>query len=540
MAKLPPPDEWTVRGTPLVQPQTAGEMQALRATLPVLGAGLATALSQLPGAGRGLFAARAFARGEVVTFYDGPIVAYVRPAAMPARYAMHAAVLVPMRYVILGNHPLAELGTLGRGGAALANHAPPKMNAELTHFDSAANDALIAGGSTELGPYDRLKLLVATRPIAEGEEVLTSYGRDAWQRHARPEHVPLHEDDAREQALVFVPPYKRERPAAEEDEEPPAKRRRSGTPNAEEDEVWRGILLGDYRLHQIGQLTVLELPAYLAVNRELAGLTREAYEIVLRRDFQDPFGGGLYNFARTILDEYRPRGLPPAECYALASATLAWAATAGASLLSQPRDGSLLYRMLLTLGSSGFETSTPDAWYHGRRLPRALTSTAFDAALPLDPLVRTGFFDPRLSSVGRLITLPSWPGLEPETPMLHVRPGTTFRLRYRDADGLPVVEVAMRITEDARVAIRLVAVHVVRLLAASERFGILFAQIRRRKGGVYRGTALFFHVLALVLPTPEHRTAAAGVDMADVVDALRRLGHVPGTLPFFSRRVPVQ
>lgn len=161
---------------------------SLRRRLPVLGGpDLVVGDSTIPGAGRGLFAGRAFAAGELITFYDGPVIAHT--PRLPARYRTHARALFPLRYTILGNHEAARLGEPGTGAGALVNHAATNPNVDFLPVDSAENEeaiATFADLATDLSPWERIMTLVALRDISAGDEFLVYYGRDYWTRADAP------------------------------------------------------------------------------------------------------------------------------------------------------------------------------------------------------------------------------------------------------------------------------------------------------------------------------------------------------------------
>ena len=181
------------------------DIAILRARLPMLGGeSIEARLSAIPGAGRGLFATRAFAKGELVTAYDGPVIHYLPMDQLPRRYQTHARVLAHRAYTVIGNHPAAHLGEDGYGGGALTNHAPrPGMvNAEYSWVDSERNRP--GGGGTVFNPFQRLLVIKATKAIKAGEEVLCSYGETYWDRQTDDD---VGGDDAFEPVLLRPEDY---------------------------------------------------------------------------------------------------------------------------------------------------------------------------------------------------------------------------------------------------------------------------------------------------------------------------------------------
>ncbi len=153
--------------------------------LPAIGeGGIHVAPSRIEGAGNGLFATRDFAAGEIVTFYDGPIARYEPPALLSHAIHSHARVLVPYRFMIIGNAPSAELGHWGRGGGALINDSRDNAttNVEFFHIDSVANTERFEQYSdpTTLDPFGRTVIVRARRAIQAGEEFYVSYGIGYW------------------------------------------------------------------------------------------------------------------------------------------------------------------------------------------------------------------------------------------------------------------------------------------------------------------------------------------------------------------------
>jgi len=163
------------------------ELRARR--IPVLGpgSGIEVRLSAIPNAGQGLFATRRFAKGEIVTFYDGPIVFADPPATLTREQRSHLRVLYPLTFAIDGNAPQARKGEPGTGGAALINDAHPGSrrdnNVELTSLDTTSETDRVesfTGLIHAADPRRRIVIARALRDIAAGEEFLVDYGPTYW------------------------------------------------------------------------------------------------------------------------------------------------------------------------------------------------------------------------------------------------------------------------------------------------------------------------------------------------------------------------
>lgn len=186
---------------PLARLMPLVDLATVRARLPVLGDGsIRVGSSTIPSAGRGLFATRSFAAGELVTFYDGRVARFRPLASIPRRQRSHLRVLIPLRYMLVGD--TAGLGELGTGGGALVNHDAARPNAEFVSIDSAANEArAMVGASSDLDPFQRLVVVRAVCGIAAGQEVFMDYGGTYWATDGDDD-----DDDRPEVAFEWVQP----------------------------------------------------------------------------------------------------------------------------------------------------------------------------------------------------------------------------------------------------------------------------------------------------------------------------------------------
>ena len=122
--------------------------------------GISVRPSTIPNAGNGLFADRDFARGTIVTKYDGPIA--MVPSAPPAAGATTHWASLMRGLVVQGlTSPVR-----GRGGGSFMNHVPRGANATLVKNDNAER------------PYYGI-YVKAKRNIAKGEEIFLTYGKDS-------------------------------------------------------------------------------------------------------------------------------------------------------------------------------------------------------------------------------------------------------------------------------------------------------------------------------------------------------------------------
>jgi hypothetical protein len=183
----------------------------LRDTLPVIGRDLDARPSQIPDAGTGVYTTRVFAKGEIVSWYSGAIITFVKPENLSLALRSHARALMQMRYTILGNvmedgrHMVTELR--GRGAVPFMNAAHGsafRANAEFSYVENARNEQ-INTYIQQLDPHERIVVAVATRKIARGEEVFMDYGVDYWKRDAVTA-APGAVDLADVAGLLAVPP----------------------------------------------------------------------------------------------------------------------------------------------------------------------------------------------------------------------------------------------------------------------------------------------------------------------------------------------
>lgn len=152
-------------------------------------------LSNITGAGYGVFATRRISRGEPITIYDGrprlrvdPIGKDTHQHVTDVAQTSHFASLSSEPWIIEGlrSDMVSESNLIGRGIGSLCNHAP----------DACAKLVLVAparGGMLEPVYYDGSEpstcpglVVFATRDINVGEEVTICYGRQTCTRL----HVP--------------------------------------------------------------------------------------------------------------------------------------------------------------------------------------------------------------------------------------------------------------------------------------------------------------------------------------------------------------
>lgn len=117
-------------------------------------------------AGLGLFADRAFAKGELITWYDGQVRPAKWAAAAKPEELTHVRTLMMREAVIDGVKKPQRLS----GGASFANDARSAGAQSAKYFVK------------DIGAFPCI-VLKALRPIAAGEEILVSYGKRYWQRY---------------------------------------------------------------------------------------------------------------------------------------------------------------------------------------------------------------------------------------------------------------------------------------------------------------------------------------------------------------------
>ena len=129
--------------------------------------------SGVPNAGLGLWATRAFAKGSLITEYDGEGISYAEAIKRrDAGVSTHIKSLDPMHLCIDGRGLTAASN--GRGGASFANDPYTTPYRRNTVFVTKQG---VKGSVPRLG-FGSLSrcFLQATRAIAPGEELFVSYG----------------------------------------------------------------------------------------------------------------------------------------------------------------------------------------------------------------------------------------------------------------------------------------------------------------------------------------------------------------------------
>lgn len=139
--------------------------------VPYIGNGVSVAPSGIPNAGNGLFAERAFCRGDVVTFMDGYTLSDRDVRDREPHQLSHVRTLMTHFLVIDGLKEPFE----GAGGGSFANDSlcPKRNNAR---FETWRCD--------DLSRFNTVIVLRAKRDISRGEEIFVSYGSTYWRRHA--------------------------------------------------------------------------------------------------------------------------------------------------------------------------------------------------------------------------------------------------------------------------------------------------------------------------------------------------------------------
>ena len=151
--------------------------QGKLALLATIGDGVHVAPSTIRGAGLGLFASRAFATRSYITGYHGELI-----DKKIARLCVERGVGT---HIISRHHGLDALdgletpATRGIAAGSFVNHHPTSPNSEF----------ILTGPNINNPPT--IKVLQATCPISEGQEIFVSYGKDYWKLpHARDDKVP--------------------------------------------------------------------------------------------------------------------------------------------------------------------------------------------------------------------------------------------------------------------------------------------------------------------------------------------------------------
>lgn len=176
-----------------------------------IGNGVVLKPSQIQNAGMGLFADRDFLRDEIITFYDGPIVAWRKlPKAkqqwsnFPDDVKSHIRKLFKDHYFLWGNadmdgnllKDISNESLKGRGGLAFANDAFSSRfynNAEFEQINgpSITQQLEVAGtgpeGTFAPDPFDTVVIMRARFNIAKGKELFVHYGDDYWREFGKVE-----------------------------------------------------------------------------------------------------------------------------------------------------------------------------------------------------------------------------------------------------------------------------------------------------------------------------------------------------------------
>lgn len=138
------------------------------------------------GAGLGLFATRAFAKGALITECDGELIDGAEMNRRRQRgQATHIRSILPL-FVGVDGAGLRATDT-GRGGASFANDAR-RAEGNNSRFVQRRTQT----GSARGGDIDVLErvFLQATRDIYPEEEILVSYGRAYWRLTSATLHAP--------------------------------------------------------------------------------------------------------------------------------------------------------------------------------------------------------------------------------------------------------------------------------------------------------------------------------------------------------------
>jgi len=149
--------------------------------------------SSIPNSGDGLFATRAFSKGEAVTWYDGDLVFVLK---VKGKMNTEKKGVYWSHWRSVPEHDLVVRGIRrgfgafeGRGGASLANHDRNRQNCSFKN--STKFVSMFFEDDFQWWPV-RLMLLVATRDIFEGDEVFVDYGVSSTAPHEiRVEGLPF-------------------------------------------------------------------------------------------------------------------------------------------------------------------------------------------------------------------------------------------------------------------------------------------------------------------------------------------------------------
>ena len=160
-------------------------------SMATLGNGVEYRPSGIPESGDGLFATRAFAKGEQITWYDGDLKHVFKIFGKKAltteesRQWSHWRSVPELDFVIRGIK--RGFGAFdGRGGASLANHCPDQQNCAFRNGTKLV--AMFCDDDFQWWPV-RPTTLVALRNIIDGEELFVDYGTSGTAAHEIPAHV---------------------------------------------------------------------------------------------------------------------------------------------------------------------------------------------------------------------------------------------------------------------------------------------------------------------------------------------------------------
>lgn len=164
------------------------DVQRVKELAPRLGNGLEIRASLIPNAGLGVFANRAYARDEIVTWYEGRLMAwdeFQRAERHDARYHEYARPLIHGRWMLVGNQTddgawITDPRTQRLGLGAFINDGFPHTNVTFTTLDTNENWRRFLHRAEKL-PSETIVAITALRDIAEGEELLLDYGARARQ-----------------------------------------------------------------------------------------------------------------------------------------------------------------------------------------------------------------------------------------------------------------------------------------------------------------------------------------------------------------------
>ena len=156
-----------------------------------LGSGIEFRPSGIAESGDGLFATRAFSKGEQITWYDGDLKHVFKVVGKQGldrkqcRKWTHWRSVPELDFVIRGIK--RGFGAFeGRGGASFANHFPEQQNCALRNGTKRV--AMFCDDDFQWWPV-RPTILVALRNISDGEELFVDYGTSGTAAHEIPAHI---------------------------------------------------------------------------------------------------------------------------------------------------------------------------------------------------------------------------------------------------------------------------------------------------------------------------------------------------------------